>query len=176
MNEPIIGLIGIVIGIALTEYFRKRRRIDDYSKIIFEKRLSIYEDLYRMISEGNEVISEKINEGETYEKMHELVSCIIHNIIEFNERNEFYIDDNIMMHSFTLFMGAEDIVSLEGEKKKEERKNLALNVKNTKEMLKDEAGIGRMDKSIKKMTKSKPNSPVIEYYKSELKKLEKLQK
>ena len=50
MESALIGLLGVFIGIFITEYLRRRNRIENYSHLIFEKRLKIYENLYNKIN------------------------------------------------------------------------------------------------------------------------------
>ena len=67
MTEALIGVIGLLLGILLGEYFRRGRRIELYSKEIFQKRLQIYEELYKKIGEAKK-IADDIIENPKYSK------------------------------------------------------------------------------------------------------------
>lgn len=45
METALVGFVGLLIGMFITEHFRKRSKIEQFSRPIFEKRLSVYEKL-----------------------------------------------------------------------------------------------------------------------------------
>jgi hypothetical protein len=45
MDTALVGLVGLLVGMLITEHFRKRSRIEQFSGRIFEKRLTVYEKL-----------------------------------------------------------------------------------------------------------------------------------
>ncbi|WP_350544112.1 hypothetical protein [Pseudoalteromonas sp. 5-MNA-CIBAN-0065] len=61
MEKVVVGLLGVLLGVLINEYFRRNARIEKYSDKIFEKRLEIYENFAREISIANSVITELIN-------------------------------------------------------------------------------------------------------------------
>ena len=52
METAFIGLLGVLLGVLLNEYFRKKSRIEIYSKEVFQKRLEIYEELYKKMEDS----------------------------------------------------------------------------------------------------------------------------
>ena len=66
MNEyfpilaPVIGIVGVVVGVLLNEFMRRRSRRELYAPKIFEKRLAAYEGLIEQIHQGSKVANEVI--------------------------------------------------------------------------------------------------------------------
>jgi len=50
MEEAVIGLLGVLLGIGLGEYLRRKRRLENYSSTVFEKRLALYEELFEKVN------------------------------------------------------------------------------------------------------------------------------
>jgi hypothetical protein len=50
MEEALIGLVGVIVGLVLSEYFRRRARLESYSSVLFAKRLGAYEILDKKIN------------------------------------------------------------------------------------------------------------------------------
>jgi xanthosine utilization system XapX-like protein len=44
MGTALIGLLGVLVGISINEWLRKRNRIETYAARVFDKRLEIYEE------------------------------------------------------------------------------------------------------------------------------------
>ena len=42
----------------MIEYFHRNKRIEIYSQKVFDKRLSVHEELYKIFLESNEMVSE----------------------------------------------------------------------------------------------------------------------
>lgn len=45
MESALIALVGVLAGILLNEYFRKRNLVEVYSQKVFDKHLKVHEDL-----------------------------------------------------------------------------------------------------------------------------------
>jgi len=60
MVTALIGLMGVLVGVFLDEYFRRRSRIEIYSKGVFERRLSVYEELYKKMESAFLIASDII--------------------------------------------------------------------------------------------------------------------
>jgi hypothetical protein len=52
MEEALIGLLGVLVGLFVNEHFRKTNRIENYSSTVFEKRLKIYEELMAIVDKN----------------------------------------------------------------------------------------------------------------------------
>jgi hypothetical protein len=49
MTEALTGLLGVFLGICLTELLRRGNRIEAYASQIFGKRMTIYEGLFDLV-------------------------------------------------------------------------------------------------------------------------------
>ncbi len=162
--EAVIGIVGLVLGVFLTETFRYIRRSDEFSKLLFDKKLDRYSSLYDLIVKSHNLINEMIDDEElTQEERHQFESTVVWEIVEFTESNEFYLSELVLVEAMTVFMGAEDFPEMNEEDALEARKNLNHNVKNLKDMIRSEAGITRIEKDFRKITKAKLDSPIIKY-------------
>ncbi len=163
MESALIGLAGILIGILITEYFRKRNRIENYSHFIFGKRLDIYENLYnRLNAISNE--STDIIENPQYSKEERLNkwSPIILDLAEYFDKNKLYIDENIIEHCMLTVAGVEEIHHIANKKvKTRAEKEFYKNINEATSMIKIETGLKEMDNLFKGITKAKHRSDYI---------------
>ena len=125
----IFGLIGIILGVILNEVFRRKNRIESFASIVFERRLNIYEELFRKVQEVNSIAGDVIsNPAYSEEQRHDIVSSVILDIASFCDENAFLIDNDLGAPCTTLLMGVEDIYLL-GDETKNDRQSA--NIVNT---------------------------------------------
>src|SRR6266540_3531009 len=94
MKELIIGLAGVLFGLFANELLRRRIRIESYSPIVFEKRLAVYEELYRRLRSAQQVVSEVIeNTAATKEERHAMVSGAVLDIAGYCDEHELYLSE-----------------------------------------------------------------------------------
>ena len=167
MTEAIIGLIGVLLGLFISEYFRRRSRIEDYAKEIFLKRLKVYEELYSKMNQARKIASEVIeSDSFSNDERSEVWSSVVMGIADFNDKNELYINEEISLHCFLTLMGVEDIYSIDNEKEKEaEKENFWKNSAKTISMIRDETGLEKIDKYFGSLTKAKHTSEYLDLYK-----------
>ncbi|OLE54566.1 MAG: hypothetical protein AUG51_07735 [Acidobacteria bacterium 13_1_20CM_3_53_8] len=171
----LIGLIGVLIGLFINEYFRRRNRVELYSKEIFQKRLSVYEKLYEKIYKISP-IAHDIMENPKYseEERHEIWSSVVFDMAKFMDSNELYLNENITVHCVSALIGVEDVYYMEDpEEKKGEIENFTKSIANARKMIKAETGLEALDKLFSSISKAKHESEIISYYqklKRELKK------
>lgn len=167
MDTALIGLVGVLLGIIISEMVRRRHRIENYSSAVFEKRLQIQEELFRMVNCCDEVARDLIeNDSYSKEERHEIVSSAILPIAKYCDDNELYISEELTVHCISLLMGVEDIFYIKSNKrKKQETDRFRKNFWNAKKMIRKETGIADLDKLFRSITRSKPSSPVIDYMK-----------
>jgi hypothetical protein len=78
---PTVGVFGVVLGVLLNEFLRRRNRRELYASKIFEKRLAASEGLAEIIQNGSGVANEVIeNPDLTAEQRHDLITAPIMSI------------------------------------------------------------------------------------------------
>lgn len=166
MESAWIGLAGLLIGVLLGEYFHRNKRIEIYSQKVFDKRLSVHEELYKIFLESNEMVSEAMTNSTLNEvERKNLVGSVIHSLCAFTDKNGFYLNDCLIIQVVTAYMGAEDVLSYENELDAiSVRSKVYESAKITKKMILEEAGVTEVFKHFSIISKSKPNSAVIRYF------------
>jgi len=89
MTQALIGILGVLVGILANEVIRRRRRIEDYSTRIFEKRLQVYEELYWKLHECYEAANEALGGDQPVEQRHEIIAALVFPLMEFMDKNFF---------------------------------------------------------------------------------------
>ncbi len=103
MEEALIGLVGVLLGIGLGEYFRRKSRLENYSTTVFGKRLGLYEQLFEKVSHYCAVATEVLeNSRLTKEERHQLVSDAILEVAQFCDAHELYFEEEITVHCVSL--------------------------------------------------------------------------
>jgi hypothetical protein len=173
METALIGLLGVLLGIVLNEQLRRRNRIENYSTSVFDRRLDLYEELFRRVSKYSEVATEVIENDElTKEQRHELVSAALHEVAGFCDEHELYLNEELTVHCFPILAGVEEIHYIKDKDKRDlEIKGFRDNLLAAKRMIRKEAGIADLDKLYHSITKAKHSSPIIEYYRKRMKEL-----
>lgn len=165
MENALIALLGVLIGVLCNEYFRRENRIEKYSEKMFDKRLEIHEHLYQKIQESASVIDDIINDERILETdRQQYVSNVILGIADFLEPIEFYLDQNLIVQVMTVFMGAEDIVPSHPNRN-ELIKVYRQNLKATKVLIQDTCGVKRANENFINVTRTKFNTPILKYFK-----------
>ncbi|MBA7493467.1 hypothetical protein ES702_04026 [subsurface metagenome] len=163
MESALIGLLGVLLGILITEYLRRRNRIEIYSRSIFEKRLKIYEELYDKIntisSESTDIIeNSEYSKDERFNKW----SSILLDLARYLDQNKLYVDENIGIHCMVTLIGIEEIYDIKNKRKKEKAKRKFYeNIKKAISMIKVETGLKEMDTLFKGITKARHSSDFI---------------
>ncbi len=171
MKEALFGLVGVLLGILLGEVLRRRRRIENYSVKVFEKRLDIHEELLAKLRTVSEVTHEVIDSDDfTKDQRLEIVSASVQDIAGFCDEHELYISGELAVQCVGLLMGTEDIHDISDPAERERReRDFGEQVLSAKRMLREEAGVAGLDRLFRSVLKPKYASPIVDYYR-ELKK------
>ncbi|MGO4134642.1 hypothetical protein ACEQ6A_08785 [Rhizobium brockwellii] len=169
MNEffpiliPIIGILGVIAGVLLNEFVRRRNRRELYAPKVFEKRLAIYEALAEHIHQGSGIASEVIdNDSLTPDQRHDLITVPISAIATYTDANSLYIDDELAAHCTALFMGVEDIHDASDANKERLLKDYYHMRKEALRMIAEDSGIAEMNRLFKTINRPKLSGPLIE--------------
>jgi hypothetical protein len=163
MEAALIGLVGVLIGAFLGEYFRRRNRIEVYSQKIFERRLEVYEKFIQLLQHAYTIANRVMDdEALTADERHELISHAILPIAKYCDENVLYIDGYVGAHVAAIFMGAEDVQSISDDTERESAKSdFRSNYKSAKEMILKESGVQEINKHFRLVSRSEPDSPII---------------
>ncbi len=160
----IFGLIGIILGVILNEVFRRKSRIENFASIVFEKRLNIYEQLFKKIQEANTIANDVISNPAYSEKeRNDIIFVAGLDIAEFCDEHAFFIDSDLGAHCTALMLGdIEKIYALDDEPEKQRTiREYQESYTNTLRMIEEEAGVYQVKKLFKSISKPKLDSPII---------------
>jgi hypothetical protein len=172
ITGAIIGLVGVMLGLLISEYFRRRSRIEDYAKEVFTKRLKIYEELYLKMSNARRVASDVIQSSSLSEdERKEIWSDVVFDVATFNDTNELFINEDIAFHCLVTLIGVDDIYYLKDADEKEvEKEKFYRNSVKTIGMIRDETRLEQIDQYFGALTKARHRSEYIELYEAARKK------
>ena len=167
MESALIGLAGLLVGALLAEYFRRNNRIEAYSHKVFERRLEVYEQLMKLVQSAYCVASNAIDDNNMSEKARALVvGPEILKIGEFVDENAFFINDYIAADSTALFIGIEEIPTIQDQEQRVIAETRFRNhYKAVKLNILEESGIRQINDHLKIVSHSKLDSPIIRYIK-----------
>lgn len=166
MEQALIGILGLIVGIVLNEYFRRRNRIEAYSTKVFERRLEAYEGLMKAIrdaeGEVNEVLDdESLDAKERHEKTFEAGL----RVMEYTDEHSLFLNDEIIVHCGAAFIGVDDILNMpNGKNRTEEIDRFRTMIGDAKKMIRVESGMSEIDQAFRSVTKAKHSSSVIDSY------------
>ena len=167
MENAIIGILGILLGIILNEYFRLKKRIENYSQKIFEKRFEVYEKLYESVdnaylSINNYIVDESLPYEDRYNGAYEEGL----KVIQYCTAKQFYISEELVVLIGGAIVNTSTIFESDDEKEIEEiTVQFRLDMRDIKVMILKESGIFEINKHFKSVGKVKYKGPVIDFYK-----------
>jgi len=166
METALIGLIGILLGIFVSEFIRRKNRIETYSNAVFEKRLNAYEGLFQLINESQSIGNEVINNLDYSEdERKDIWTQVILKVGNYCDNNALYLNEDIIVHSMASLMGIEEIAEINDINKKDNAiKMFEKSTRDAKIMIKKETGLSEIEKVYKKISKANPKSDIINYF------------
>ncbi len=165
MEKIIVGLTGVLLGILINEYFRRNARIEKYSDIIFEKRLSLYENFAKELSKASSIVTNLIDITDlTVEEKKEISFNAGLKLMEFTTEHEFYINQEISIHCGMVFIEASNI--FEDQIDESKLSDFRQGVMDANVMIKGESGLTEMNNFFKSITKSTPGGKLIDGYRA----------
>ena len=166
MEQALIALLGLLTGILLNEYFRRRNRIEAYSAKVFERRLEVYEGLMKAIREAESIINDLLEDKSLPKKdRHTIAFQAGLKVMEYTDEHSFYLNDEIIVHAGAAFVGVGDLIKMaKGNERDEAIGDFRKMLVTAKDMIRAESGMKEIDQAFRTVTKAKHTSPVIEYY------------
>lgn len=160
-----IGLLGVLVGIFVNEYFKRKDREALFSDAIFQKRLFVYEELFIKMHKASEVGGEIIKEENlSKEERHEIWSTVVLDIAGYTDKHKLYINEEIAVHCIATLIGIEEIYDLPKDEKARESSKFYTGLKEASDLIKEETGINRLDKFFKKINRPYIRSSYIDLY------------
>lgn len=164
MQSALLSILGVLVGLLISEYFHRQRRIEPFSHQIFEKRLEAHEHLLRLCNAAYDEITDILNSDAPRELRESVVGKHIHALASFSDQNMLYLNEELTVHTTVTFIGAEDIPEIEDEDERESRlQDLRDNYKCAKDMIVAESGAAEINSHFQKVAKSQPDSDFIRY-------------
>ena len=166
MEQALIGLLGLIVGVVLNEYFRRRNRIEAYSTKVFERRLEAYEGLIKAIRDAEGEVNEVLDdESLAAEERHKRAFEAGLRVMGYTDEHSFFLNDEITVHCGAAFVDVGDILDMpNGKKRTEEIDSFRTMIGDAKKMIRAESGMSEIDQAFRSVTKAKHSSSVIDYY------------
>jgi hypothetical protein len=166
MITALVGLVGILLGGIINEYFRRKNRVELYSREVFQNRLKVYEKLYDKINKSFAVANDVI-ESPSYsiEQRREVWGSVVLDMAAFTDANGLYLNEDVVVHCMTSLIGVEDIYDVKDPKeRRRQQQQFYENYGNAKEMIKKESGLKALDNLFSSISKAKHRSEYIDLY------------
>lgn len=166
LSSSLIALTGVIIGILITEYYRRKNRESLYSKTIFSKKLEIYESLNEKMYNASELVAE-IDENKelTKEEKERIWDETALDILAFTEKNDLYVNEDIAVHCMITLAGMKGIQDLSEEDRKEQIIRFYDGIRAAKNLIREDTGLKRLDDFFNKINKPSLESNYIKAYK-----------
>lgn len=165
MESGIIGLLGVILGIVITELLRRRRRVELLLSKAFEKRLNVYDELFGKLNECTLVAYDVMDNPEySKDERSDLWSTVVLDVAQFCDAKKLYLNEDITIHCMMTMIGVEDIYYIEDKKHKEKEKaKFSREINEAKEMIKKETGLAELDNLFRSITKAKHGGNYLDY-------------
>jgi len=144
--------------------FDAKTELRCFASTVFERRLNIYEELFKKIQKANDSASDVIsNPAYSEEQRNDIIFVAGLDIAEFCDENAFFIDSDLGAHCTALLLGdVEKIYLLDDEAEKQRAiREYREDYMNTLRMIEEEAGVHQVKKLFKSISKPKLDSPII---------------
>ena len=166
MLTAIIGLTGLLLGVFLNEYFRRRSRVEIYSKEVFQKRLTIYEARYEKMLAAFSIAADIIEKPDySKEQRHAIWSEVVLDVAKFTDDNNLYLNENLIVHCMMTLIGVEDIYDIKNAKRKKQQiEQFGEACGAAKKMIRKESGLEALDKLFGTISQAKHESDYIAYF------------
>lgn len=63
MEKALIALVGVLVGLLVSEQFRRRARLEAYARVVFHKRLAAYEALDHKVNALNDLAATLVEDN-----------------------------------------------------------------------------------------------------------------
>ncbi len=128
------------------------------SNKLFDKRVEACQSLFYAVKKASSIIEDLFKTEElSVEIKQEIAFWVGLELAKFSDNEDFYLDDELGVHTLCSFVGVEDIFVIDDpEARQTEIDRFRKNIRNAYRMIKSVRDTGKLDRSIK--------SPFVEYY------------
>lgn len=156
----IIGVSGIIIGIIISEFFRRMSKIEKFSETYFAKKIEIYDKLMDDFLDLTNLFEDLTELNDTSEKKMEIWNSNVIEFLSWTDKKFLYLSDELTAHlGCILILGGEFINGEKNIKKREVQKQFG----KTKLIIKKSLGLNTIEKEFGKTSKNKITSEPIKY-------------
>ena len=147
----------------MAEHFRRRNRVEAYSLKVFERRLEVFEGLFRLVQEAYQVACEVLDNTElSHEERTALVFPAGLRIAEYTDENALYLDHYVAADAAAFMLGVDDILAIEDLTEREaEISVFRQRYKSLKQLIIEESGVYQVNQHFRLVSRSRPDSPII---------------
>jgi hypothetical protein len=166
----VIGLAGVLRGVVVSEYFRRKSRIENYAQEVFPIRLKVYEGLLSKIHAIRQIETEiNRNEDMPLEDKASIWSEAIIDMARFFDENEnrpIQIKEEIVVHVMSTLLQFHSLFETDDKNEKEKiMRKFAEDSVRAIDMIRDEAGLTRIEQHYVNLTRAKHNSEYVKLLK-----------
>jgi len=167
MKTALIGLVGVLIGILLTEYLRRQSRIEKYSSNVFDERLQVHDRLLRILYRSASLVRETAEDSNVdAEEAQTRVTAAALRLAKYCDSHPLFLNEEITVHCGAAFAGAHDIFESQGEERQRNLEDFNRRIRQATRMIVAESGIDELNKLFGSVTKAKHESDIIRYFRA----------
>ena len=172
MQEALIGLGGLLIGLMLNEIFRRRARIETFASRTFDKRIDVFENLHRIVRESSSksidiIQDEKLKNEKKHEKLYTEGMALMGVLDEYS----FYISDELSVVIGMAFIGLAD--RFETDDVEVAIEHFQSDIREIYTMIRSESGVAEIEKVFFKINKTKHSNDKVKYFREAKRKMSK---
>lgn len=168
-----LGIAGTLLGVLITEYFKRKDRVSLYAEAVFKKKLDTYEVLYSQLQEAYGVADTLFFDKKmSVAKKKEIWETLSLKIADYCDKHSLYLNEDVVIHCIGSLVGVDDYLEMPEAKRTKELKKYYEDRKTSYALIKEDSGLKRLDLFFKVVNKPKITSSLIEYM-NELRKKQK---
>lgn len=156
------GILGTLIGIFVTEYFKRKERISLYSDTIFKKKLEVYEKLYLKLQDIYKTADTLLGDQKMSVKQKQAIwQPALLGIGGYLDTYSLYVNDDVAVHCMGALVAVDDYFDM--DPKKMNLKQYYEDRQASYKLIKEDSGIGRINNFFNMVNKPKLESDIIDY-------------
>lgn len=156
----IIGIGGIFIGIIISEFIRRKSKIEQFSETYFSKKIEIYDRLIEDFMELTNLYSHISELDDSTDNKMELWHSKVLEFIGWMDKQFLYLSHELTVHIISVLIMAGESIS---EAEKINKKNVLKEFSETKLIIKKSLGLNSIEREFGKTSKTKISSEPIKY-------------